>query len=107
MSEKYVASENTGLKKRTTWFALSAIFELCGRLNLDIFQKPRVICPVVDAHIKLVPNSNKYFVKSASPAQGALQEKFKVDIEKVALNIGTKDLISDAALAYTAILEQK
>jgi hypothetical protein len=106
MSDTNVAGENTGLKERTSWFALSATVELCGRLHLDLFQQPRVICPGVDAHIKLVPSSNEFFVKSAAPAQGAQQEKFKVVIEKVVLNIGTKELISDAALAHTAILEQ-
>lgn len=101
-----VNGDNTGLKERTKWFAASAVVEMCGRLHLDMFQQGRVLLPGVDMHLKLVPSSNEFFVKSAAPGQGAQQEKFKVVIEKAVLTIRTKELIGDAALAHTAILEQ-
>ena len=106
MSVTNVTGENVGLKERTAWFATSTLVELCGRLHLDMFQQGRVLCPGIDVHLKLVPSSNEFFVKCAAPANGVQQEKFKVVIEKVVLSIRTKELIADAALAHTAILEQ-
>lgn len=45
-------------------------------------------------------------MKTAAPAQNAQKENFNVVIKNVALNISTTKLISDAALANTAILQQ-
>jgi hypothetical protein len=106
MSDTDVAGENAGLKERTKWFAGSALVEFSGRPHLDLFQQGRVLLPGVDMHLKCVPSSNEFFIKCKAPAQNAAQEQYKVVIEKAILTIRTKELIGDAALGHTAILEQ-
>jgi hypothetical protein len=101
-----VAGENDGLKERTKWFSNSALVEFSGRPHLDMFQQGRVLLPGVDMHLKLVPSSNEFYIKCAAPAGQAAQERYKVVIEKAVLTIRTIELIGDAALSHTAILEQ-
>lgn len=57
-------------------------------------------------HLKLVPRTNKLFVNSAASVTGGQQERFKLVIEKAVHRNWTKDLISDARLAHTAIFER-
>jgi len=101
-----VTADNDGLKERAKWFGASALVEFSGRPHLDMFQQGRVLLPGMDMHLKLVPSSNEFFVKSAAPAGQVVQERFKVVIDSAHLTIRTKELIGDAALGHIAILEQ-
>ena len=94
-----VAGANAGLNTRAVTFATSTVVELVGRPHLDVFNQDRLIPPASDLHMKLIPAADSFVCKSAAPGAGAVQQNYKMVIQRVDLIIHTKQLTSTAQKA--------
>ena len=95
---------NTGLNARAVEWARSAVVELIGRPHLDTWHQERLIPINVDLHMRMMPSSDNFVIKSAAPALNAVQENFKMVIQSVSLIIYTKQLTSPAHEALIKLL---
>ena len=99
-----LGGNNAGLNARAVDFARSAVVELIGRPHLDVWHQERLIPPNVDLHMRLMPSTDNFVIKSAAPDQNAVQENFKMVIQSVTLIIHTKQLTSTAHEALMELL---
>ena len=103
-----LACANTGLRDRATRFAASAVIELVGRFQLDIFHQSLIIPPGFFLRIKLLPSANQFVcICPPSAGQNAVQAQFKVVIQDVSFIIRTNKLADAAELSIRKLLLEK
>ncbi|MCP6756339.1 hypothetical protein NL533_32430, partial [Klebsiella pneumoniae] len=59
------ATADSGLAKRSEILKDGSIFELYGRLHLDIFQQGKLLPPGLDLSLKLIPSDDKFALLSS------------------------------------------
>ena len=99
------AGANAGLTARATRFNQSTVVNLMGRLHLDLFHQDKCIPGNVPIRIRLIPNNNRFLLKTAAPGQNA-QENYKVVITSARLYIRTKKLSPQLVLAHQQMLQE-
>ena len=52
-------------EERQEWIKESAVFSMCGSLQLDFFDQPKYLLPGVSVHLRLVRNETKFCLSSA------------------------------------------
>ena len=85
-------------------FARSTLVEFIGRPHVYVFNQDCLISPCIDLDMKLMPCTNNFLCKSASPAQNAAQENFKQVPQSVNLIIHIKHHNSTALNAHMELL---
>ena len=100
-----VGGNNAGLNARAVNFARSAVVELIGRHNANVFHQDRLIPPNIDLNLKLMPSPNNFVCKSAAPSGNEAQENFKLVIISSNLIINTKQLTSKALKTHMELFQ--
>ena len=104
MNVTAVGENNACLNARAATFARSTVVEFVGRPHTDVFHQDRLIPPNIDLYIQLMLFLNNFMSKSAAPAQGAVQENYKLVIQSVNFIIRIKQLTSTALKAHMELL---
>ena len=100
--------ENLGLKQRMQRFDVGKSVSLIGRLHLDLWHQDKTIPGNVPIKIRLIPNNNKFLLKTEAPTgSGATQEQYKLVVSYARLYIHTKKICPNLVLAHRELLQSQ